>query len=162
MRALECVIGTNHKSVSWVQYVNIDFQDHVELSDNAVAVISDEVEVRKDSGIKQLKQLIKDMKIQYFSTMKRSSKLNECYYNSDIEQEEIGAYNKMKSCVSCTQEGEILSITWSLELFPIQPLLFLYPWLYSAKINKKKFYISTIGNYFSHIFGGQYNIILCG
>ena len=34
------------------------FKDHVELPDNAITVFSFAIEVRKVSGIKQLKQLI--------------------------------------------------------------------------------------------------------
>ena len=61
MPALECVIGNNHKCVYCVQYITVGFKDHVELPDNAITVFSFAVEVRKASGIKQLKQLIIDM-----------------------------------------------------------------------------------------------------
>ena len=55
MAALECVTGSNHKSVSWVQYITADFKDHVELLDNAITVISIAVEVRKALEVKQFK-----------------------------------------------------------------------------------------------------------
>ena len=61
MPALECVTGNNHKCVYRVQYITVGFKDHVELPDNAITVFSFAVEVRKASGIKQLKQLIVDM-----------------------------------------------------------------------------------------------------
>ena len=65
------------------------FKDHVELSDNAITVFSFAVEVRKTSGIKQLKQLIVDMTTTFwyneekFKLMKL--RLNECYYNAEIQ-----------------------------------------------------------------------------
>ena len=62
MAALECVTGSNHKSVSgYGQYVTADFKDRVELPDNAMTVISIAVEVHKALEVKQFKQLIVNM-----------------------------------------------------------------------------------------------------